>query len=415
MKNEFKKVKNKKFIEISFLMDYLVTIPTTRERGYEIVRCIQSITRDTTYKGYPILVFGQTNDPTLPVSWREAAGRELEIIYAGPYNLERMMIYLEEKSCINGLNRQNLRALFNYRTYGGARNILTALAFLLSTDPAVIGLDDDEEVKDGFFGEHVRILGTKTSRNKKITLVTGPYENHDSYVGLDTLAWILARKREEAKVKDALRSITYVERIREGYEYGIQGARGGNTSRCSTALLIPYISSREDIPMRGEDEVQADMNQLVNPKTLNVYTPKAVVRHTKREGYIVDAIKGEIIGIIVHAVISELLKKYGYEEMRKVKEEELQELIDQNTEETIKNAKQKLNKKARFSYSHDLKEELRNVMSSVYSLFCIPEFISNHALIHLQTALFGFRYWNQIIDCLANAPQQNKRYILGLS
>jgi len=407
-------------------MVYVITIPTTRERGIEISRCIDSIVIDPTFdkNKMSILIFGQTNDPTilqmfsdtgLPSSATEEGYRCLN--YLGPDNLQRMINYLTQR----GFERDELKAFFNFRTYGGARNVLTALAFLLAKNPlGVISIDDDEQVLPGFFGEHIYRLGKSTRKGEVISLVTGPYQNHDSYVGVETLARLLQHKIKETKAEEALTSITYVNEHEapKGYIYRIGGARGGNLSRCGPALMIPYISSSEDIPMRGEDEVQADLNQRINRGAINLYTPNAVVIHTKRPGYLLNDIKGEAIGCIVHEVI---LRIYG--NINEINEDilynrSLQSYISEVAQRQLDNFIQKIQKANRHQkykkYPPEIQRHLENVTRDAFEILKNTQFFVDQAVNHLRTAIFGLRYWGQIVECLVEAREDIVRYIFSL-
>ncbi|MBU5689791.1 MAG: hypothetical protein QXM68_00270 [Candidatus Aenigmatarchaeota archaeon] len=380
-------------------MDYIVSIPTTRERSYEILRCLKSIVEGKT-RDFPIVVFGQADDPTIEKTWINVLGNH-RIIYLGPENVRRLIDYTGSKLV---LERNDLNALFNYRTFGGARNLLTAFAFVISKNPGVINIDDDEEVLPGFFEEHIKLLGTKTSKGKKITLVTGPYTNHSSYVGFDTLLYILSRKRGEGIVRDALRAITYATEEARGYVYGINGCRGGNLSRCDSALRIPYISSPEDINLRGEDEIHADLNQIMNPGCINLYTPNAKVKHTKRPGYLLENIKGELIGIIVHEVIRHL-------ELDHQIRENYINLVDLYSRKVLEQKRRQLKQK-RFNYSPDIERELSIIVSSVYALLSDVAFFKRQATLYINNLIYGFNHWEKILDCLSNSSEEAKRYIL---
>ncbi len=398
-------------------MKYVVTIPTQRERGAEINRCISSIPKDPTYPNIPIIIYGQTNDPTIPSMFVDTnlVGKRTpeeyhNLYYVGPDNLNRMLKFLYKN-----LNLENLGSFFNYRTYGGARNVLTAFAILLMKDIenlGVISIDDDEEVLPGFFGEHLEWLGKNIPESKKtITLVTGPYEGHSSYVGIETLIRLLKRVYPEDIAKDALLSMVPVQQTEQAkkYVYGIKGSRGGNLSRCGSCLLIPYISSREDIPMRGEDEIQACLN-LTNTTT-NLYTPNARVRHQKRPGYLLVDIKGEIIGSVVH----EYIEKYpNYEE---IDEDEIKKLLSFY----IQNKRRRLSKAwrtweyRRNKYEQDLQTKVSELYIELIKLFEAKEFFVKQIRNHLEIYLFGRKNWLSIVENLTNARQEIVDYIFGVS
>ncbi len=405
-------------------MVYLITIPTTRERGAEINRCVNSIVRDPTYntKKMAIIIFGQTNDPTTPLMFSETnlTSSYTEdgyrcLYYLGPDNLQRMIIYLN----IGGFKKEELNAFFNFRTYGGARNVLTALAILLAKEPSgIISIDDDEEVLPGFFEEHLYWLG-KESRRGVINLVTGPYINHHSYVGIGTLKQLLNRTMNEDRARDALKSITYVDEqeIPNQNIYGIRGARGGNLSRCGSALMIPYISSSEDIPLRGEDEIQAYLNQIINHGTINLYTPKARVKHTKRPGYLLADIKGEVIGVIVHRLILRYLPIIMEgtplnltDEMETIKNE-TQIQLQHFTQEILRAAAKKHYRK---KYSKEIEAQLNDLTIDTLRTLSNTQFFVDQVVYHLRTADFGLRNWKKIVECLREAKEEVVRYIFNL-
>ncbi|MBU5688008.1 MAG: hypothetical protein KQA41_01485 [Candidatus Aenigmarchaeota archaeon] len=386
-------------------MDYVVTIPTTRERGAEVYRCLYSIFNEPTYQQFPIIVFGQTDDPTIAPLWRDIFGFN-NIFYFGPDNMKRIILLLNNKLCFN---RQKLEALFNFRTYGGARNLLTALAVLFCNkyNVGVINLDDDEEVKEGFFKEHIRLLGTTTNKGKKITLVTGPYENHDSYVGIETLINYL-KNPKNSEIENIIRAITPAK-VFENFKYGIEGARGGNLSRCDEALLIPYISSITDISMRGEDEIQAYLNQKMNSGCINVYTPNARVIHRKRPGYIVDVIKGEIIGIIVERVVNKLLSQPS------LPLDELKQYIREQTEGVLKDTRERISKAARcYSYKKNKTNSVKDILKILSDLLKQEDFFVEQTYNHIDSWIFARDNWKTIIEYLANVSCQQKNYLLGL-
>jgi hypothetical protein len=403
-------------------MVYVVAIPTTRERGTEINICVNSIVGDPTFdkNKMSIFIFGQTNDPTisqifldtgLPYSTTEEGYRCLN--YLGPDNLQRMIIYLTQK----GFKRNELEPFFNFRTYGGARNVLTAFAFLLAKTPsAVISIDDDEQVLPGFFGEHISWLGKTTRRGEVISLVTGPYKNHDSYVGIETLTRLLRHRIEKTKAEEALNSITYVNdhETPKGYIYRIKGARGGNLSRCGPALMIPYISSSEDIPMRGEDEVQADLNQRINKKAINLYTPKAIVIHKKRPGYLLNDIKGEVIGSIVHEVILFIYENINEENILDGLQAYIQREAESQLNRFIENIQKARKNKKYDKYPSEIEYRLEDLTRDTLQILNNTQFFADQVVNHLRTAVFGLRYWGQIVECLVEAKEDIVKYIFSL-
>ncbi|MCS7134965.1 MAG: hypothetical protein NZ893_00800 [Candidatus Aenigmarchaeota archaeon] len=386
-------------------MYYIVTIPTVKGREEALDKCLHSILNDKTYLGYPILVVGQNSDTSLEILRRE------NIFYLGPKNIEKLIDYLQSKL---ELSIEDLSVLFNLFSIGGARNALTVLSFLFSEDPAVISVDDDEEVVDGFFGEHVRLLGTQ-HKGRTITLVTGPYENHDSYVGIETLFYILRRKRDIEIVNEALQGRMPSRKKNRNYIYGVEGARGGNLSRCRTALLIPYIYSAGEVCMRGGDEIQADINQIIYPETVNVYTPHATVIHTGPPRNLAPIIEGEILGIIVHRVIRELFEK-GCLGKKGLTDENLDisGLVETHTTKVCEENKRLLCKKRYFRYPQPIEDELRKLKSYILNLLNEnqPE-LKKHAILHLNNLFFGLRNWENIINCILEVDDATKIKILS--